>query len=46
MELGWDGEEVLDGEQSKGGWGAVEGWMGRSRNGIWSIKNGLQIKFF
>jgi hypothetical protein len=32
----WGGEEVWDVEQSKGGWGGA-------RNGIWSVKNELQI---
>ena len=37
MEMGWGGEEVWDVEQSEGGWGGVG-------NGIWSVKNELQIK--
>ena len=37
MEMGWDREEVWDGEQSGGGWGGAG-------NGIWSVKNELQIK--
>jgi hypothetical protein len=35
MKMGW-GEEVWDEEQSEGGWG--------TGNGIWSVKNELQIK--
>jgi hypothetical protein len=35
--MGWGGEEVWDVEQSGGGWGGVG-------NGIWSVKNELQIK--
>ena len=37
VETGWDGEEVWDVEQSEDGWGEVE-------NGIWNVKNELQIK--
>ena len=37
VEMGWDREEVWDGEQSGGGWGGAG-------NGIWSVKNELQIK--
>jgi hypothetical protein len=37
VEMGWDGEEVWDMEQSKSRWGGVG-------NGIWSVKNVLQIK--
>jgi hypothetical protein len=37
VEKGWSGEEVWDVEQSEAGWGGVG-------NGIWSIKNELQIK--
>ena len=37
MEMGWGGEEVWDVEQSEGGWGGAG-------NGIWSVKNELQIK--
>jgi hypothetical protein len=37
VETGWGGEEVWDVEQSEGGWGGA--W-----NGIWSVKNELQIK--
>jgi hypothetical protein len=37
MEMGWDGVEVWDMEQAKGEWG-------EARNGIWSVKNELQIK--
>ena len=37
MEMGWGGEEVWDVEQSEGGWGGAE-------NGIWSVKNELQVK--
>jgi hypothetical protein len=33
----WGGEEVWDVEQSEGGWGGPE-------NGIWRVKNELQIK--
>jgi hypothetical protein len=33
----WDGEEVWDMEQSEGGWGVVG-------NGIWHVKNKLNIK--
>ena len=36
METWWGGEEVWDVEQSEGGWGGVG-------NGIWSVKNELQI---
>jgi hypothetical protein len=38
MEMGWGGEEVWDVEQSEGEWEGV-------KNGIWSVKNELQIKF-
>jgi hypothetical protein len=37
VEIGWGGEEVWDAEQSEGRWGGAE-------NGIWSVKNELQIK--
>jgi hypothetical protein len=37
VEKGWDGEEGWDVEQSEGG-------CGSSGNGIWSVKNELQIK--
>jgi hypothetical protein len=37
VEKGGGGEEVWDMEQSEGRWGGVG-------NGIWSIKNELQIK--
>jgi hypothetical protein len=37
VEMGWGGVEVWDVEHSEGGWGG-------SGNGIWSIKNELQIK--
>jgi hypothetical protein len=37
VETGWGGEEVWDVEQSEGGWGGVV-------NGIWRLKNELQIK--
>jgi hypothetical protein len=36
-QVGWGGEEVWDVEQSEGGWGRVV-------NGIWNVKNELQIK--
>jgi hypothetical protein len=36
-ERGWGGEEVWDVEQLEGGWGGAG-------NGIWSVKNELQIK--
>jgi hypothetical protein len=36
VKMGWGGEEVWDGEQSEGGGGVG--------NGIWSVKNELQIK--
>ena len=36
MEMGWGGEEVWDVEQTEGRWGVG--------NGIWSVKNELQIK--
>ena len=36
MVMGWIGEEVRDVEQSVGGWGG--------ENGIWNVKNELQIK--
>jgi hypothetical protein len=35
--MGWDGEEMWDVEQLDDAWGGV-------RNGIWSVKNELQIK--
>jgi hypothetical protein len=35
--MGWGGEEVWEVEQLEDGWG-------RARNGIWSVKNELQIK--
>jgi hypothetical protein len=35
--MGWGGEEVWDVEQLEGGWG-------EAGNGIWSVKNELQIK--
>jgi hypothetical protein len=37
MEMGWGGEEVWDVEQSEGGWI-------REGNGIWSVKDELQMK--
>jgi hypothetical protein len=37
LEVRWGGEEVWDVEQSEGAWGGVG-------NGIWSVKNELQIK--
>ena len=37
LETAWGGEEVWDVEQSEGGWGGAG-------NGIWSVKNELQIK--
>jgi hypothetical protein len=37
VEMGWGGEEVWDVEQLDGGWGRVG-------NGIWNVKNELQIK--
>jgi hypothetical protein len=37
METGWSGEEVWDVEQ-------LEGRCGGAGNGIWSVKNALQIK--
>ena len=36
METGSGGKEVWDVEQSEGGWGGVG-------NGMWSVKNELQI---
>ena len=37
LEVSWGGEEVLNVEQSEGGWGGAG-------NGIWNVKNELQIK--
>jgi hypothetical protein len=37
VEMGWGGEEMWDVEQLEGEWGGVG-------NGIWSVKNELQIK--
>ena len=37
METGCGGEDVWDVEQSEGRWG-------RAGNGIWSVKNELQVK--
>jgi hypothetical protein len=37
MEMGWGREEVWDVEQSDSRWGRVG-------NGIWNVKNELQIK--
>ena len=37
VEMWWGGEKVRNVEQSEGGWGGVG-------NGIWSVKNELQIK--
>jgi hypothetical protein len=37
MEMGWGWEELWDVEQPDGGWGVAG-------NGIWSVKNELQIK--
>jgi hypothetical protein len=36
METGWGGEKAWDVEQSEGEWAAG--------NGIWNVKNELQIK--
>jgi hypothetical protein len=35
--MGWGGKEVWDEEQLEGGWDGAG-------NGIWSVKNELQIK--
>jgi hypothetical protein len=37
VEMGWGGEEVWNVEQLEGGWRGEE-------NGIWSVKNELQVK--
>ena len=39
LEVRWCGEGLWGEEQSEGG------WWGAKRNGIWSIKNKLKIKF-